>query len=95
MKKNVNIAIVGRGISETSRVPDKMLSTEIMRPNQELREAYFGRELGWIDTPVIARSDLLKSFEGPGIVEEYDATCLIPPAAKAILDQFGNIVISL
>ncbi len=91
----VNIAIVGRGISETSRVPDKMLSTEIMRPNQELREAYFGRELGWIDTPVIARSDLLKSFEGPGIVEEYDATCLIPPAAKAILDQFGNIVISL
>jgi len=32
---------------------------------------------------------------GPLIVEEYDATCLIPPGAHAELDATGNIVIEL
>ena len=32
---------------------------------------------------------------GPCIVEEYDATCVIPPGAKASLDGRGNIVIEL
>jgi N-methylhydantoinase A len=32
---------------------------------------------------------------GPLIVEEYDATCLIPPAARASLDAGWNIVIDL
>jgi len=30
-----------------------------------------------------------------GVVEEYDATCLIPPGGTASLDRFGNIVIDL
>jgi N-methylhydantoinase A len=29
------------------------------------------------------------------IVEEYDATCVIPPGAQASLDRFGNIRIEL
>jgi N-methylhydantoinase A/oxoprolinase/acetone carboxylase beta subunit len=29
------------------------------------------------------------------IVEEYDATCLIPPGARARLDSGGNILIEL
>jgi N-methylhydantoinase A len=33
--------------------------------------------------------------EGPCIVEEYDATCVIPPGARASLDAHGNIVIDL
>jgi N-methylhydantoinase A len=32
---------------------------------------------------------------GPSIVEEYDATCLVPPGAEAVLDDHGNIVIEL
>jgi len=32
---------------------------------------------------------------GPAIVEEYDATCLIPPTAAGRLDTYGNIVIEL
>ena len=32
---------------------------------------------------------------GPLIVEEYDATCVIPPGARAALDAAGNIVIEL
>jgi len=28
-------------------------------------------------------------------VEEYDATCVVPPGARAALDAHGNIVIDL
>jgi N-methylhydantoinase A len=41
------------------------------------------------------RSDLLQPRKGPLIVEEYDATCVIPPGARAELDAGGNIVIEL
>ena len=32
---------------------------------------------------------------GPLIVQEYDATCLVPPDATATLDAAGNVVIAL
>ena len=57
------------------------------------RAVYFGPEEGWRDTPVLARGDLAVRREGPCIVEEYDATCVVPPGADAVLDPRGNIVI--
>ena len=60
-----------------------------------VRPAYFGPELGWLDTPVLRRGALAEPQTGPCIVEEYDATCLVPPRARAVLDRFGNIVIAL
>jgi len=46
-------------------------------------------------TPVLARGDLATPREGPAIVEEYDATCVVPPGARAGLDVSGNIVMEL
>jgi N-methylhydantoinase A len=91
----VNIAVVGRGVSAASRVPDKLHANAAARPSDTSRQAYFGRDHGWMETPVIARADLTKPVTGPAIVEEYDATCLIPPGGTASLDRFGNIVIDL
>jgi N-methylhydantoinase A len=91
----VNIAVIGRGVSETSRVPDELFADAAARPSETARQAYFGKDHGWLETPVIARADLSTPLEGPAIVEEYDATCLIPPGGKASLDRFGNIVIDL
>ena len=59
------------------------------------RLAYFGPEAGWLETPVLRRAELAGPREGPCIVEEYDATCLVPPAARASLDRYGNILIEL
>jgi N-methylhydantoinase A len=42
---------------------------------------------------VLRRSDLGGGRTGPLIIEEYDATCLVPPSAHAGLDEAGNIVI--
>ena len=91
----VNIAVIGRGIPETSRVPRSLKTEKLDSLKSVSRLAYFGEGHGWLDTSIITRSSLEKSVPGPAIVEEYDATCLIPPGASAKLDKFGNIVIDL
>jgi len=60
------------------------------------RRAYFGRDTGFVDTPVVGRAALGSEWRaGPLIVEEYDATCVIPPGARARLDALGNIEIDV
>ena len=60
------------------------------------RRAYFGDRRGWVETPVLSRRHLEGSPEsGPIIVEDYDATTLVPPDVRVQLDQWRNIVIDL
>jgi N-methylhydantoinase A len=64
--------------------------------SSEVRNAYFGKAHGLLRTPILDRSDLSAQWrQGPLIVEEYDATCIIPPGARARLDSLGNIEINL
>jgi len=58
------------------------------------RAVYFGAETGALDTPVVGRAELsIAPTAGPLIVEEYDATSVVPPDWNASLDAKGNIVI--
>jgi N-methylhydantoinase A len=58
------------------------------------RRAWFA-EAGWVETPVVDRAALAAGArKGPLIVQEYDATTLVPPAAQVEVDAFGNIVMS-
>jgi len=91
----VNVELIGLGIPERSRVPDRIDIDRRDPADAASRPAYFGSEYGWVETPVLARDDLAAQREGPFIVEEYDATCLVPPSASATLDEYGNIVITL
>jgi len=59
------------------------------------RRVYFGPQAGWIVTPILTRGDLATPREGPAVVEEYDATCVVPPGARAGLDAYGNIVMEV
>ena len=60
------------------------------------RHVYFGPADGTRETAVVARTDLTADWrEGPLIVEEYDATCVVPPGCRARLDAFGNIDIAV
>ena len=59
------------------------------------RRAFFGPEAGWIETPVLARADLSTPRQGPLIVEEYDATSVVPPGTTARLDDYGNVVVEV
>jgi N-methylhydantoinase A len=91
----VAIQVVGSGLREGSAVPERVVSSRAEPPPSLPRRAYFGAEHGWAETPVLRRSDLSTRRDGPLIIEEYDATCLVPPGARAALDAGGNIVIQL
>ncbi len=90
----VSLEVIGRGIPETPRAASAAaagLAPDIAIAGQR-RRAYFGAVRGWIDAELVNRSDLAAPREGPCIVEEYDATCLVPPGWNARLDEYGNIV---
>ena len=58
------------------------------------RRAYFGRDIGWLNAVLYGRADLSEMRPGPCIIEEYDATCVIPPGWSAELDENGNVVVT-
>jgi N-methylhydantoinase A len=89
----VAIQVVGQGLRQGSGVPERVRSSRPDPAPPPPRRAYFGPTHGWIETPVLARAELAKPRPGPLIVEEYDATCVVPPGWRAQLDSGGNIVI--
>ncbi|MSQ62911.1 MAG: hydantoinase/oxoprolinase family protein [Betaproteobacteria bacterium] len=91
----VTIQVVGQGLHEGTNVPQRVRPSRPEPAPPPPRRAYFGAQIGWLETPVLRRSDLSTPRAGPLIVEEYDATCVIPPGAKAELDTGGNILIEL
>ena len=60
-----------------------------------MRRCYFGAGHGWLETAIVGRQALRTPRSGPCVVEEYDATCVVPPGATAGLDEHGNIIIDL
>jgi N-methylhydantoinase A len=58
----------------------------------EYRPVWFAKT-GFIDTPVYDRAALPSgaSFAGPAVIEQMDATTVVPPDATAAIDPFGNI----
>jgi N-methylhydantoinase A len=58
------------------------------------RGAYFGPEHGVILTPVIHRRDVAATQRaGPVIIEEYDATTVVPPGWSVRRDVHDNLLI--
>ncbi len=60
------------------------------------RPVWFDGEAA-MDTPVYERSDLPAGFSisGPAVVEQLDATTLIPPGTTAEVDKYLNLIIRL
>jgi N-methylhydantoinase A len=90
----VSIQVVGVGLRLSGGVPQRVIVSRPEPAPAPPRPVYFGKERGWIETPVLRRSGLT-ACAGPLIVEEYDSTCVIPPDARAELDAGGNIVVEL
>lgn len=91
----VAIQVVGEGLRARPNTMEKIRSTRVEPSAQAPRRAYFGRHHGWQATPILRRADLGTARTGPIIIEEYDATCVIPPGARATCDAASNIVIDL
>ena len=61
------------------------------------REIYFGPDTGFVNAPVYNRYGLIpgSNFEGPSVFEERESTTVIPPGAKARIDDALNLVVDL
>ena len=89
----MGLSVLARGLPDRPRLPDRIAPVAAQVPGSRL--AWFPGD-GWIETPVMDRPGLGRTPRpGPCIVQEYDATCLIPRGATARVDDFGNIAIAL
>jgi N-methylhydantoinase A len=63
-------------------VPDLGTPSWIEFPDSA-RDVYWGGTWGWLETPILPRSHVVRSdgLSGPLIVEQSDATIVVPPAA--------------
>lgn len=61
------------------------------------RRAYFVQLGEFVATPVYDRYRLRAGmeFEGPAIVEERESTIVVPPGARASVDDYGNVHLTL
>jgi N-methylhydantoinase A len=56
--------------------------------------AYFGDAHGRLATPVLDRHDVgADPIVGPIIVEEYDATTIVPPGFSIRRDEANNLIL--
>ena len=91
----VNVKVLAR-VAVHAANPDRHLLPPPPATLGAPRDVYFGPADGTLETAVVARTDLTADWnEGPVIVEEYDATCVVPPGCRARLDAFGNIDIAV
>ena len=96
----VNVRSRARGLSERGPTPETLALAGRRRPARDVaaasRRAYFGEPHGWIDTPVVARTDLDRTPRGgPFVIEEYDTTVVVPPGCESFVDEAGNIRINV
>ena len=90
----VTLRVLGRG-RRPAAPPPRIDHGAGRAPGTATRRAYFGPEHGWCGATVIGRADLAEGREGPLIVEEYDATCVVPPGVSAALNAAGCIVLDV
>ena len=89
----MGFSVIARGTSDRPRLPESIPPAAATTPAR--RRAWFPDD-GWINTPVVTRAQLATTPRpGPLIVQEYDATCLVPRGTTAALDAFGNIRMTL
>ena len=93
MVELVNLHLVARGVPDAPRVPAALRFASEHAVACGERNAYFGRDHGWLRTPVCARADFdSEPRRGPVIVQEFDATVLVPPDYSVTRDSQENLV---
>ena len=56
--------------------------------------AYFGSRVGQRETAILRREHLTSTpTPGPLVIEEYDATIVVPPDWSAVRDHLGNVIL--
>jgi N-methylhydantoinase A len=93
----VKIRLIGRGLRAQRLDFAAMRVTERAAANSSgSRAVSFGRGQSFTDTPILTRASIDgKARPGPLIIDEFDATIVVPPDAKVWRDAIGNIVMDI
>ena len=98
--RSVEVVNVRLNVNVPRPVPPALSASaeadNIDRAILERRQVWF-QETGFVETPVYGRASipLEAEFIGPAVVEQMDATTVIPPGAKVKNDRFGNLMVSI
>jgi N-methylhydantoinase A len=79
----INLGRIARG----AELPDDAL--------RETRPAYFPEYEQYVDTPAYSHEALTSGVQivGPAVIEERESTTVVPPAFRAVVDDFGTLII--
>ncbi len=90
----VSLRVVAQEPAPIAEMP-KIALPPAASSQSSTRKLYFGRRHGRHQTPILGRAALLAAgaTEGPLVIEEYDATTLVPPGWRAQIDADLNIVL--
>jgi N-methylhydantoinase A len=93
----VKLRVVGKGLREQRLDFERLtVAPRAGAAATPLRAVHFARNTGPVETNVVPRQALSQSpRRGPLIIEEFDATTVVPPDAAVHLDVMGNIVVDL
>ncbi len=93
----VKIRLIGRGLR--ARRLDFTAMSVIDRPSPETashRAVSFARGESFLDAPILSRQSIAGTArQGPLIIDEFDATIVVPPDSLVWRDSIGSIVMEI
>jgi N-methylhydantoinase A len=92
----VNLEVMGVGTRPKPLLETVQATTTDAGPVGK-REVYFLEAEGFVLSPIYDRHELLPGnrFHGPAVVDQFDTTILVPPAASVTIDPMQNMIIGL
>ena len=94
----VNLRVSGIGPIQRPEIKrhDAGLDTVAEQPTRPTRGVCFDAATGYVDTPVLWRTDLPPgtTVTGPAIIEEFGSTVPLHPGFTARVDDFLNIIVT-
>jgi len=91
---NLRLHAVGQ-MDKPSLAPIEAVAPGSQPETRQSRPVYF-TGLGFVDTPILARQTLRAGhmLHGPAIVEQLDTTTVVYPGYKAVVDAYGNLLMT-
>ena len=91
---NLRVTVIGRRPKFNLSILGPSSSGSLKDAKSETRQVWINGQ--WWDTDVYRRLDVPESatVSGPALLEQPDATIFIEPDLEALVDNFGNLIIS-
>ncbi|MCX8204813.1 MAG: hydantoinase/oxoprolinase family protein [Candidatus Nezhaarchaeota archaeon] len=84
-------------IGRVPKVKLRKVAVERRDPLKGKRKAYFPEYNEYVDVKVYDRYKMYPGVEveGPAIIEERESTTVVIPGARATMDEYGNVVVTM